>query len=63
MLLTRQGKVIGSSDPKSYVEQSNMEEISLELTVAATGETFLRETEIAETRKEVERRFLRQASL
>ena len=53
----RQGKVIGSSDPKSYVEQSDMKVISLELTVAAIGETFLEEREIAETHKEVERRF------
>ena len=63
VLLTKHGKVIGLSDPKSYVEQSDMEEISLELIVAATEETFLGETEIAETCKEAERRFWWRASL
>ena len=51
----RQGNwVIG---PKLYVEQSNTEDISMELIVAMTGKTFLGETQIVETCKETERHF------
>ena len=46
--------MIGSSDPKSYVEQRDTDEIILELTEVTIGETFLGETEIVEICRGVE---------